>query len=134
VYPTIVARQRLGKTLPIVARQRLDKHVLAKTNTRSNKMSVGRVCLWVCLCNPIPLQGNSLVKTFPRQGRIVGGVVFYAVHIVLKESRQLVLPKLLDFYCNGIFLRNLYFHFMVGGGGSAEHGLETSASQCPVRF
>jgi hypothetical protein len=42
---------------------------------------------------PLSLLGNSLVKTFPRQRRIVGGVVFYAVHVVSKESRLLVLPE-----------------------------------------
>jgi hypothetical protein len=39
------------------------------------------------------LIGNYLVKTFPRQGRIIGGVVFYAVRVVLNESRLLVLPR-----------------------------------------
>jgi hypothetical protein len=32
---------------PIVARQRLGKQVSAATNTRNNKIIVGRVCLWV---------------------------------------------------------------------------------------
>jgi hypothetical protein len=35
---------------------------------------------------------NNSVKTFPRKRRIVGGVVLYAIRVVLKESRRLVLP------------------------------------------
>jgi hypothetical protein len=38
------------------------------------------------LCIPILSLGNGLVNTFPRQGIIVGGVVFYAVRVVSKES------------------------------------------------
>jgi hypothetical protein len=41
----------------------------------------------------VSLLGKSLVKTFPRLGRIIGGVIFYAVRVVLNESRLLVLPK-----------------------------------------
>jgi hypothetical protein len=38
------------------------------------------------------LLGNGSVKTFPQQRRLVGSVVLYAVHVVSKESRRLVLP------------------------------------------
>jgi hypothetical protein len=42
----------------------------------------------------ISFLGNSWVKqTLPRQGRIVGGVVFYAVCVVSKEIRRLVIPR-----------------------------------------
>jgi hypothetical protein len=61
------------------ARQRIGKHVAAATNTGNNRIIFGRVCLWVCLRIPLSPLGNNPVKTFPRQGRIVGGVVFYAV-------------------------------------------------------
>jgi hypothetical protein len=37
---------------------------------------------------------KNSVKTFPRQRRIVGGVVFYAVLDASKESRRLVLPRI----------------------------------------
>jgi hypothetical protein len=47
----------------------------------------------VGLCIPLPLQGNGLVNTFPRQRRIVGRIVSYAVHVVSKEIRRLVLPR-----------------------------------------
>jgi hypothetical protein len=33
------------------------------------------------------------VKTFPRQLRTVGCVVFYAIRVVSKESRRFVLPR-----------------------------------------
>jgi hypothetical protein len=79
--PPIVAGQRLGSTVPAV------------TNTLNNRRIVGRVCLWVCLCIPLSLLGNNSVKTSPWQRRIVGGVVFYAVCAVSKESRRLVLPR-----------------------------------------
>jgi hypothetical protein len=39
------------------------------------------------------LLGNGSVDTFPQQQRIFGGVVFYAAHVVPKESRRLCLTK-----------------------------------------
>jgi hypothetical protein len=88
----------LGKGLvkcipPFVARQWLSKHVPTATNTRNNRRTVGCVCLWVCLCIPLSLLGNNSVKTFPRQWRIVGGIVFYVVGVISEESRRLVLPR-----------------------------------------
>jgi hypothetical protein len=77
----------------MIAMQRLGKHVPATTNTRNNKIIVGGVCLWVCLCIPISLLGNSSVKTFPLLRRIFGGVGFYVTRVVLKESRLSVLPR-----------------------------------------
>jgi hypothetical protein len=50
-------------------------------------------CVSGCLLIPLSLLGNSQVKTFPRQRRIVGGVILYAVHVISKESRQLVVPR-----------------------------------------
>jgi hypothetical protein len=38
------------------------------------------------------------VKTFPRQRRILVGVVFYAIRVVSKESRRLVLPRTFYFF------------------------------------
>jgi hypothetical protein len=49
------------------------------------------VCVSICV-SPLSLLGNGSVNTFPRPRRIVVGVVFYAFHIVSKESRRLVLP------------------------------------------
>jgi hypothetical protein len=89
---------------PIIARQRLCKHVPATTNTRSNRKIVGRIIfyairvlstesLWVCLCIPLLLIGNNSVKTSSHQRRIVRGVVFYAARVASKDSRRLVLPR-----------------------------------------
>jgi hypothetical protein len=41
----------------------------------------------------LSLLGNGSVNTFPRQWRIVVGVVFSVVHVISKKSRWLVLPK-----------------------------------------
>jgi hypothetical protein len=88
---------------PFGARQRLGKHVPAATNTRNNRGTIGGVIfcavralskgsLWVCLCIPLSLLGNNSVM-FPRQRRIDGGVVFYAVCVVSNESTRLVLSR-----------------------------------------
>jgi hypothetical protein len=71
-----------------VARHRLGEHVPAATKN----------CWWcrflcgpylikgesVGLCIPLSLLGNNSVKAFPRQRRIVGGVIFYAVRVLSK--------------------------------------------------
>jgi hypothetical protein len=36
------------------------------------------------------LLGNNSIKTFPQLRRIVEGVVFYAVRVITKESRNVV--------------------------------------------
>jgi hypothetical protein len=82
---------------PILARQRLGKHVPAATNTRNNRRIVAWVVFyavrvvshksqWVFLCIPLSLLGNSSANTFPRQRKIIGGITFYAVGVVQKES------------------------------------------------
>jgi hypothetical protein len=38
---------------------------------------------------------SDSTNTFPWQGRIAGGVVFYTARVVSKESGQLVFPELL---------------------------------------
>jgi hypothetical protein len=43
--------------------------------------------------SPLSLLGNYWVNTFPRQRRIFGGVVFYEIHVVSKESRRLILTN-----------------------------------------
>jgi hypothetical protein len=86
------------------ARQRLLKHVTATTNMRYNNRIVGRIfffvihvlskeSLCVCLCIALQFLGKKSVKTFQRQRRIVGGDVFCEFHVVLKESRRIVLPR-----------------------------------------
>jgi hypothetical protein len=102
---------------PIVARQRLGKHVPAAKDTR-NSRRIGHVIfyavrvlpketLWVCLCIPLSLLGNKSVKTFPRERWISGGVVFYTVRVVSKERRRSVLPKT---SCN-MYVCSLTEHF-----------------------
>jgi hypothetical protein len=92
-----------------VPRQQLGKNVTAATNTRNNRRIVGRVVfcavcvitqesLWVSLCIPLSLLGNGSVNTFPRQREIVGGVVFYAVRVVSKGNRRLILPRTSCYY------------------------------------
>jgi hypothetical protein len=41
----------------------------------------------------LSLPGNKSVKTFPRQRRIVGGVVLCSGHMASKESGLLVFPR-----------------------------------------
>jgi hypothetical protein len=68
----------------------IDKFLNALFSIRSVSYQ-RRVCgsLW----SPLSLLDNNSVKTFPRERRIVGGVVFYAARVVSKESRRLVLPR-----------------------------------------
>jgi hypothetical protein len=80
-----------------IATQRFGKHIPAAKNSHNTRKIVGRFCLWVCLCIPLTLLGNKSVKTFPRQGRIVEGDVFYVVRVVLKDSRLLILHRIFCF-------------------------------------
>jgi hypothetical protein len=81
---------------PFDARQQLGAHVPSAMNTRNNRNIVGRiifyaVCvvseesLWISLYVPVPLLGNSSVKTLPWRRRIVGSVVLHAARVVTKE-------------------------------------------------
>jgi hypothetical protein len=78
---------------PFVARQQLGKHVPRAINTFHNKtycwtrVSVG---LSVYL---LSLPGNNSVKTSAQQRKFFAGVIFYAVRVVSKESRPLVLLR-----------------------------------------
>jgi hypothetical protein len=92
---------------PIVGRQWLSKHIPAVSNTH-NRIIVGCIIiytvfaiskqtLWVCLCIPQLLLGKSSVKMFPQQWRIVGGIILCVVHVISKESKQLVLPRIFCF-------------------------------------
>jgi hypothetical protein len=83
--------------------QQLGKHVPAGIKSRSIRRSVGRVILYearsltngesVGLCIHLSLRGKNSVRTFLRQIRILGGVVFYALLVVWRESRWLFLPR-----------------------------------------
>jgi hypothetical protein len=74
---------------PYVAWQRLDKHVPVAKNTSNNRRIAGSMCL----CVPLSLLGYNSVKTFQRQGKIVGGIVLLAVRAVSKKSMRLVLSR-----------------------------------------
>jgi hypothetical protein len=86
---------------PIVARQRLGIHVPAATNARNKEefldalFSVGSVSYQ---SKPVGLSVYPVVarqwlgKHVPAATKI-GGVVLYAVRVVSKESRRLVLPR-----------------------------------------
>jgi hypothetical protein len=80
--------------IPIIPRHRLGKHVPTATNTHNR--IVGRVvfCAFRVIWKSLSLLGSGSVNTFPRQGKIVRGVVFYVVRVVSKESRRLVLPRI----------------------------------------
>jgi hypothetical protein len=54
--------------------------------------------LWINLYIPKSLLGNNSVKMFPRERRIVGGVVFYAVRVLSRESSWLIVPRII---CEG---------------------------------
>jgi hypothetical protein len=64
--------------------------------------------LYASVC--ISLLGNNLVQTFPRQRRIVGGVVLCAVHVMSRESRRLILPRT-SWYFWRLLLRREHFAF-----------------------
>jgi hypothetical protein len=48
----------------------------------------------VCVSIPLSFLGNGSVNTFPRQRRIIRGVVFSEVRVISEESRRLVFPEL----------------------------------------
>jgi hypothetical protein len=67
---------------PFFARQRLGKHVPAAKSTRNNRSDVwcvilcavrilSKESLWVCLCIPLPLLGNSSVNSFSGNGKLL---------------------------------------------------------------
>jgi hypothetical protein len=106
----------------VVARQRLDRHILVATNTRNNSIS-GSVVFYTVrvvskesllplflsfsVCIPLSSLANCLVNTLPRQRGLVGGVVFYAVRVVSKESRWLVLPRTFCLYIVNLLRRRV---------------------------
>jgi hypothetical protein len=62
-------------------------------NARNDERTVVDVCVCVGLSVSLSLLGNNSVKMFPRQRRIIEDVVFYAVYVVSKESRLLMLHR-----------------------------------------
>jgi hypothetical protein len=87
-----------------VARQRLSKNLTVAMNTHTLTEELldtfflcGPHCIKeesvVLSVYPLSLLSNGLVNTFLQQRRITGGTVFYVVHVMSKESMQLVLPR-----------------------------------------
>jgi hypothetical protein len=86
------------KSLPTFCVSACVGKVPVKTFPRQRIQATTEELLDACVCGsvyppPLSLLGNNHVKTFPRQQTIIAGVVFYAVPVVSKESRQLVLPS-----------------------------------------
>jgi hypothetical protein len=69
--PSFVARQRLEKHVPAASLEALLDASFSMQSMSIKGKSVG-------LCIHLTLLGNNSVKNFPRQRRIVGGVVFSA--------------------------------------------------------
>jgi hypothetical protein len=86
VFPSTGVRQCLGKHIPAATKNCWRRRFLCGP-CRIKRESVG---LPVFFLNGV---ANGSVNTFPRQRRIVGGVVFCAVRLVSKESRRLVLSR-----------------------------------------
>jgi hypothetical protein len=76
-HKSLAISLRVWMTIPpIIARQQLSKHVPTVANRERNRGNVERVCQWLCLCVPLTLSSNNSVKTFPRQRKTVGGILF----------------------------------------------------------
>jgi hypothetical protein len=104
----------LHKPLPSVCMSVCVSLLLLLGNGSENTFPSNRIHttieeLWMChfLCGlclikgdsvglsvyPLLLLGNNLVQTFPRQQRIAGHAVLYAVRVTSKEGRQLALLR-----------------------------------------
>jgi hypothetical protein len=90
----VVARQRLGKMYPsFLCWQRLSKQIPAATNAcKYLEELLDASVLSVFLYIPLSLLRNNSVKTFPRQRRIVGGIVFHAVHVASRKVSDYYFP------------------------------------------
>lgn len=89
---------------PIFARQRLCQQVPVATNTHKSIRTadcviffairaLSKEILCVCLYISLSLQDSNSVKIVPRQRRIVGGIVLYAIRVVWKENMWLFLSR-----------------------------------------
>jgi hypothetical protein len=87
----LVARQMLGNIISLLS---LLGNGLVNTFPQQwmhAKIELLDACICGSVCvTPLSLHGTNSVKTFPRQRRIFGGLVFRMFHVVSKESRQLV--------------------------------------------
>jgi hypothetical protein len=85
VLDSIVATQRLGEKHP-----RCNEYTQQKNWTSFLCGPCRLKAELVNVCIPLPFLGNGSVNTFPKQRRIVGGIVFNAVCAVSEKSRRSV--------------------------------------------
>jgi hypothetical protein len=88
--PPIIARQWLRKFFPYFGRKAAARYTSSSGKEYTQNR---RIIGWACLFIPLSFLGNGSVNAFPLQRGIVEGVVFYAVQVVSKESRPLVLLR-----------------------------------------
>jgi hypothetical protein len=88
----------------------LGKHVPVAMRKRNNRRIVGCVSVSV----PPIVAGQQLIQLFLRQREIAGDVIFYAVCVISKESRRLVLPRTsYIIVLHEFFLRNVQVYVCV---------------------
>jgi hypothetical protein len=92
VYPSYRCYATAWKNVSLVS---LLGNGLVNTFPRQRIHATIEELLDICVCgsvyvSPISLLGNNSVRTFLLQRIIVGGMVFYVVRVVSKESRRLV--------------------------------------------
>jgi hypothetical protein len=93
MYPPIVGRQRIGRHVPVATNTRNSERNFAGVVFYTIRVVWKRVCGSACI--PVSLLGGGSLITFSYQRKIIGGVAFYAGDVVSKESRRLVLTRLL---------------------------------------
>jgi hypothetical protein len=89
VFPLSLLGNGSVNTFPL---QRMNATVEESLDASFSVRSVSyQTGVWVCLCIPLSLLSNGSINTSPWQRRI-GGIAFYAVHVV-SGSRRLVLSR-----------------------------------------
>jgi hypothetical protein len=61
--------------------------------SQQNTSKFPLISLRVHMCIPLLLLANGSAKMLQWQQGIIGGTVLYAVHVISKESRRLVIPR-----------------------------------------
>jgi hypothetical protein len=71
----------------------------------------------VGLCILLSLLGNGSVNTFPRQRKIVRGVNFCVVRVILNESNRLVIPRITRYTTFVVFISEHLVREITAGTG-----------------
>jgi hypothetical protein len=87
---SMVGKGMIKHIPPFIAKATAQKTVPTATNTCNNKKIVGHMC---CVSVYYPIVVNNSVKTFLQQQKIVGGIIFYMVHVLSEERRPSALPR-----------------------------------------